>query len=149
MKDKGNDQVEILLVEDSDLDAELTMKALKRNKLSNNVVRLKDGEQAIDYLFAKGEFKGRNTKRKPKLVLLDLKMPKVSGLEVLKAIRKNEKTKELPVVMLTSSKEERDMVESYTYGVNSYIVKPVEFDEFTKAVKDVGFYWLILNQTPQ
>lgn len=149
MKENKNDQVEILLVEDSDLDAELTMKALKKNKLSNNVVRLKDGEQAINYLFGKGEFEGRNTKRKPKLVLLDLKMPKVSGLEVLKAIRENEQTKKLPVVMLTSSKEERDMVESYTYGVNSYIVKPVEFEEFTKAVKDVGFYWLILNQTPQ
>lgn len=144
-----HERVEILLVEDNDYDAELTLNALKNHNLSNNVVRLKDGAEAIDYLFGKGAYENRNIRNKPKIVLLDIKMPKVNGLEVLKAIREDEDTSKIPVVMLTSSKEEQDMVESYEYGANSYILKPVEFDEFTKAVKDVGFYWLILNQLPQ
>ncbi len=141
-------QVKILLVEDSVNDAELTLRALKKNKLTNSILHLRDGEEALDYLFGQGTYEGRNTLTQPKLVLLDLKMPKVSGLEVLKQMRENEVTKKIPVVMLTSSKEERDMIESYELGVNSYIVKPVDFDDFTKAVKDIGFYWLLLNQLP-
>lgn len=145
---KEDKTVEILLVEDSDHDAELTVRALKKSNLINNIVRLKNGEEALEFLFGEGEFEHCNINNQPKVVLLDLKMPKVDGLEVLKAIREREETKELPVVMLTSSKEEQDLLESYKLGVNSYIVKPVEFTDFTKAVSDVGLYWVILNQRP-
>ena len=141
-----NKTIEILLVEDSDHDAELALRALQQNKISNKIVRLKDGEEALDFLFGHGEFEGRSIYNQPRVILLDLKMPKVDGLEVLKQIRRNEATQTLPVVMLTSSKEERDLVNSYKLGVNSFIVKPVEFDSFTKAVRDIGFYWVILNE---
>lgn len=140
--------IEILLVEDSDQDAELALRALKQGKISNKVTRLKDGEEALDFLFGEGDFEGRSIYNQPRVILLDLKMPKVDGLEVLKRIRGNEATQSLPVVMLTSSKEERDLVNSYKLGVNSFIVKPVEFDSFTKAVRDIGFYWVILNEMP-
>lgn len=140
--------VEILLVEDNDQDAELTLRALKKNNISNNIVRLRNGEEALAFLFAKDEYDHRSIKDQPKVVLLDLKMPKVDGLEVLKALREREETKALPIVMLTSSKEEQDIIESYALGVNSYIVKPVEFDGFIKSVRDIGFYWVLLNEKP-
>ena len=145
---KEDKTVEILLVEDSDQDAELSIRALKKSNVVNNIVRLKNGEEALEFIFGEGEFEHRSIKNQPKVVLLDLKMPKVDGLEVLKAIREKEETKELPVVILTSSKEEQDVVKSYKLGVNSYIVKPVEFSSFTKAVSDIGMYWVLLNQRP-
>lgn len=138
--------VEILLVEDNKRDADLTMRALKKRNLSNHVEWVKDGEEALEYLFAKGEYQERSIENTPKVILLDLKMPKVGGLEVLKEIRTNPKTKKIPVVVLTSSQEEQDIIQSYEYGVNSYIVKPVDFDKFQDAVADVGFYWLLLNK---
>lgn len=145
---KEDKTVEILLVEDSDQDAELSMRALKKNNITNNIVRLSNGEEALDFIFGRGEFEQRSIKNQPKVVLLDLKMPKVDGMEVLKEIRNNIETENLPVVILTSSKEERDLVESYKLGVNSFIVKPVEFDNFTKAVAEIGLYWVLLNQKP-
>lgn len=145
---KIDQTVEILLVEDSDNDAELALRALQKNKISNKIIRLKDGEEAMNFLFGEGEFEGRSIFNQPRVILLDLKMPKVDGLEVLKRVRSTEETRTIPIVMLTSSHEERDLVESYKLGVNSYIVKPVEFDSFTKAVRDIGFYWVILNTKP-
>ena len=143
-----NKTVEILLVEDSDHDAEMALRALKKNNISNKVIRLKDGEEALDFLFGKGDFEGRSIHNHPRVILLDLKMPKVDGLEVLRAVRSNKETESIPIVMLTSSKEERDVVEGYKLGVNSFIVKPVEFNSFMEAVKDIGFYWVILNELP-
>lgn len=142
----SEETVEILLVEDNKRDADLTLRALKKRNLSNKVIWVKDGEEALEYLFAKGRYEKRSIKDKPKVVLLDLKMPKVDGLEVLKEIRTNEVTKKIPVVILTSSNEDRDIVQSYEYGVNSYIVKPVDFNKFLDAVADVGLYWLLLNK---
>lgn len=139
--------VEILLVEDSDEDAELTLRALTKYALGNTIERLSNGEEALHYLFGKEE--SGQLRKAPKLILLDLKMPKVDGLEVLKEIRQHEHTKFVPVVMLTSSKEEKDVVESYHFGVNSYIVKPVDFKAFMEAISDIGRYWLILNEKPQ
>ena len=143
-----NGQVEILLVEDNPNDAELALRALKKNNLANNVAVVTDGEEALDFVFARGAFGQRNIENGPKVILLDLKLPKVDGLEVLRAIKSDPVTRIIPVVVLTSSKEERDIVESYKLGVNSYIVKPVEFDKFVAAVKDLGLYWLLLNQPP-
>jgi DNA-binding response OmpR family regulator len=143
-----NKTVEILLVEDSDHDAEMALRSLKKNNISNKVIRLKDGEEALDFLFGKGEYEGRNIHNHPRVILLDLKMPKVDGLEVLKAVRSNENTKTIPIVMLTSSKEERDVVDGYKLGVNSFIVKPVDFNSFMEAVREIGFYWVILNEQP-
>ena len=145
---KENKTVEILLVEDSDQDAELAIRALKKKNITNNIVRLNNGEEALDFIFGRGEFEKRSINNQPKVVLLDLKMPKVDGLEVLKKIRANEETKNLPVVILTSSNQEKDVVESYKLGVNSFIVKPVEFDSFTRAVTEIGLYWVLLNQKP-
>jgi two-component system, response regulator len=142
------DETEILLVEDNPTDAELTMRALKRKNLINKLVWVKDGAEALDFIFAKGEFSDRNPEDLPKLILLDLRMPKVDGLEVLHTIKENEKTKNIPVVVLTSSKEDRDIVESYKLGVNSYVSKPVEFDEFIEAVSTMGFYWILINKPP-
>lgn len=143
-----NKTVEILLVEDNDNDAEMALRALKKNNISNKVTRLKDGEQALEFLFGTGEFEGRSIHNHPKVILLDLKMPKVDGLEVLKAVRSNKDTEKIPIVMLTSSREERDVVEGYKLGVNSFIVKPVEYNSFMKAVKDIGIYWVLLNELP-
>ncbi|HAH52356.1 MAG TPA: two-component system response regulator [Balneola sp.] len=143
-----NKTVEILLVEDNDNDAEMALRALKKNNISNKVTRLKDGEEALDFLFCKGDYEGRNIHNLPKVILLDLKMPKVDGLEVLKAVRSNKDTEKVPIVMLTSSREERDVVEGYKLGVNSFIVKPVEFNTFMEAVKDIGIYWVLLNELP-
>ncbi len=143
-----NGQVEILLVEDNPNDAELALRALKKNNLANNVAVVTDGEEALDFIFARGAFSHRKIENGPKVILLDLKLPKVDGLEVLRAIKGDPITKIIPVVVLTSSKEESDIVESYKLGANSYIVKPVEFDKFVAAVKDLGLYWLLLNQPP-
>jgi two-component system, response regulator len=142
------DEIEILLVEDNPTDAELTMRALKKKNLMNKLVWVKDGAEALDFLFAKGEYSDRNVDDLPKLILLDLRMPKVDGLEVLHEIKANDKTKRIPVVILTSSKEDRDIVESYKLGVNSYVSKPVEFDEFIDAVSTMGFYWILINKPP-
>lgn len=142
------DEIEILLVEDNPTDAELTMRALKRKNLINKLVWVKDGAEALDFLFAKGEYSDRNVDDLPKLILLDLRMPKVDGLEVLHEIKADARTKRIPVVVLTSSEEDRDIVESYKLGVNSYVSKPVEFDEFIDAVSTMGFYWILINKPP-
>jgi two-component system, response regulator len=148
MKMTNGKQVDILLVEDNPNDAELALRALKKHRLANNVIHVPDGAIALDYLFARGEYEGRDIGDRPRLILLDLKLPKVDGLEVLKAVKSDPRTRATPVVVLTTSKEERDLVESYRLGANSYIVKPVEFDKFVDAVKELGFYWLLLNEQP-
>ncbi len=140
--------VEILLVEDNPNNVELTLIALKENKLANNVQIAHDGEEALEFIFSTGKYSGRDINLKPKVILLDLKLPKVDGIEVLRKIRSDERTKTIPVVVLTSSKEERDIVETYKLGVNSYIVKPVQFENFVKVVKELGLYWLVVNQPP-
>lgn len=141
--------IDIVLVEDNPDDAEMAIRALRKNHLVNNILHLQDGEEALDYLFATGAYAGRNISDVPKVVLLDLKMPKVDGLEVLKKLKSDERTKIIPVVLLTSSKQDRDIAEGYRLGVNSYIVKPVGFENFVKAVSDVGVYWLMVNQPPK
>jgi two-component system response regulator len=143
------DEIEILLVEDNPTDAELTIRALKKKNLTNKLVWVKDGAEALDFLFATGDYAERSKEDLPKLVLLDLRMPKIDGLEVLQKIKSDERTKKIPVVVLTSSKEDEDIVESYKLGVNSYVSKPVEFDEFTKAVSTLGLYWILLNKPPE
>lgn len=143
------EKIDVLLVEDNPSDAELTIKALRKNKIINALLHLQDGEDALDYIFATGKYADRNMGDIPKIILLDLKMPKIDGLEVLTKIKSDQRTKIIPVVLLTSSKEERDIVNSYKLGVNSYIVKPVEFDTFVKAVSDLGLYWLLVNQPPK
>jgi len=140
--------VEILLVEDNDSDAELTLRALQHNHLSNRVRRFADGQEVLDYLFPPESYPDLAVNPTPKLILLDLKLPLVSGLEVLKKIKDDPRTKKIPVVVLTSSTEEQDIVESYNLGVNSYIVKPVEFDSFMESVHTLGLYWLLLNEFP-
>jgi two-component system response regulator len=138
----------ILLVEDNPDDEALTLRALKKNDIQNQVVVARDGAQALEYLFGTGECKEGDPKVSPELVLLDLKLPRVDGLEVLRRIRADERTRLLPVVILTSSKEQRDLVEGYGYGANSYIRKPVDFGQFVEAVRQLGLYWLVLNETP-
>lgn len=140
------DYVEILLVEDNNSDAELTIRALKKNNLANNLFHVKDGAEALNFIYCKGDFQHRNHAHKPKLILLDLKMPKIDGLEVLRILKSDTDTRHIPVVILTSSKEEKDLLESYQLGANSYIQKPVEFDKFVKSIVDIGLYWVILNQ---
>jgi CheY-like chemotaxis protein len=142
-------EVEILLVEDNPSDAELTLRALKRRNLANKVHVVKDGAEALDFIFATGAYINRDIDNPPKVVLLDLKLPKVDGLEVLRRIKSDKRTKVIPVVVLTSSREEKDIVESYKLGVNSYIVKPVDFDKFVQAISEIGLYWLLLNQPPR
>lgn len=142
------DEVEILLVEDNPTDAELATLALQERNLANKLVWVKDGAEALDFIFATGAYSGRNIENPPKVVLLDLRLPKVDGLEVLRRIKADERTKHIPVVVLTSSKEDRDVVDSYNLGVNSYISKPVDFDEFSKVVSELGFYWLMINRPP-
>jgi two-component system, response regulator len=138
----GPTTVEILLVEDSPTDVELAVRALRKHNLANQLHVVRDGAEALEFLF------GGNGNAAPKMVLLDLKLPKVDGLEVLRRIKTNPVTRRIPVVVMTSSREERDIVESYDLGVNSYIVKPVDFDQFVRAVSDLGLYWLVLNQAP-
>lgn len=146
--DNIND-VEVILVEDNQNDAELAIRALKKRNLGNRFTHLKNGQEALDYIFCKGSYSERNINNYPKVILLDLKMPKVNGIEVLEQIKADERTKSIPVVVLTSSKEDPDIKKCYQLGVNSYIVKPVEFDTFVKAVSELGLYWLILNQPPK
>lgn len=141
-------KVDIILVEDNPDDAELALHALKKNRIANSLIHLKDGEEALDYIFCKGQYEKRNISDIPKVILLDIKMPKVDGLEVLKRIKADPSIRIIPVVLLTSSKEEKDILESYQLGANSYIVKPVNFDSFVKAVSDLGLYWMLLNHTP-
>jgi CheY-like chemotaxis protein len=141
-------EVEILLVEDNPNDAELTLRALKKNRIANQVTVVTDGEEALDFIFARGAYSERKVGNGPKVILLDLKLPKVDGLEVLRIIKSDPRTRIIPVVVLTSSKEESDIVESYALGVNSYIVKPVDFDKFIESVATLGLYWLLLNQSP-
>lgn len=136
------------MVEDNPDDELLTLTALKDNNILNDVVVMRDGVDALDYLFRKGEFKDRDPVSTPQLILLDLKLPKIDGLEVLQQIRSNESTKFLPVVVLTSSREETDLIKSYSLGANSYIRKPVDFEQFTQAIKTLGLYWLVLNELP-
>ncbi len=140
--------IEILLVEDNPEDVEITLRAFKKRNLTNKIHVVEDGEEALEYLFATGAYHERDLNHRPKVILLDLKLPKVDGLEVLRRIRSDEGTKQIPVVVLTSSQEERDIVESYRLGVNSYIVKPVDFDKFLDTVSELGFYWLLLNKSP-
>lgn len=144
----NNGIVEILLVEDNPTDAELAMRALKKNNLANNLVWVKDGAEALDFLFCRGTHAGRDTKCVPRVILLDLRLPKVDGLEVLRAVKSDERTKHIPVVVLTSSKEDRDITESYQLGVNSFISKPVAFEAFAKTVAELGMYWLLINHPP-
>jgi len=142
------DDVEILLVEDNNNDAELAIRALKKVNLGNNLIHVKNGVEALEFLFATGKFAKRATEKKPKVVLLDIKMPKIDGIEVLRQIRSNPSTKSVPVVMMTSSREEHDIVASYELGVNSFVVKPVDFNSFSKAVSELGMYWLFINESP-
>ncbi|MES2762657.1 MAG: response regulator [Bacteroidota bacterium] len=141
-------ETDILLIEDSAHDAELTIRALKKSNLVNTLVHLKNGAEALDYIFAEGEFSDREISNVPKVILLDLKMPKLGGIEVLKRLKSDERTKKIPVIVLTSSKEDPDIQICYGLGANSYVVKPVEFDDFVKAVSNLGLYWMILNQPP-
>ncbi|MCX8497241.1 MAG: response regulator [Akkermansiaceae bacterium] len=143
------DAVEILLVEDNENDAALTIRALKKRNLANNLIHVNDGQQALDFIFAKGEYAGRDPLHLPKVVLLDLKLPKVNGLEVLRQLKAKEATKIIPIVMLSSSQEESDLNDAYKMGANSYIVKPVEFDNFSEAISHMGLYWLVLNKRPK
>jgi|SRR5882762_3892269 len=141
--------VDILLVEDNPDDAALVIRELKKNRLANNLIHLTDGAQALDFLFCRGEFSERKIEDKPKVIFLDLKMPKIDGLQVLHEIRADHRTRLIPVVVMTSSKEERDIADTYNQGVNAYVVKPVEFDSFSKAVTELGMFWLLVNQSPK
>ena len=144
-----SNEVQILLVEDNSSDAEMTIRALKQNNLDNMLLHVKDGAAALDYMFGEGKYAGRRVEDTPKVILLDLKMPKVNGIEVLKKIRSDERTRRVPVVVLTSSKEDPDIEICYDLGANSYVVKPVEFDKFQQAVSELGIYWMIVNQQAQ
>jgi CheY-like chemotaxis protein len=145
----GFEEVEILLVEDNPADAEMTTRALRRNHLANRLHWVKDGEEALDFMFCAGAYGARNPSSGPRLVMLDLKMPKVDGIQVLRRLKEHPATRAIPVVVMTSSNEERDVVDSYELGVNSYIVKPVEFDAFIETVTKIGLYWLLTNRAPQ
>jgi two-component system response regulator len=138
--------VEILIVEDNPRDAELTLRDLKKNNLANNVLIAEDGAEALDFFFCRGKFEKRNILTPPKVVLLDLKLPKISGLEVLRLVKSDKRTSHIPIVVVTSSKQEPDMVEAYELGANSYVVKPVDFDQFLNAMSSLGLYWLLVNE---
>jgi len=142
------DPVEILLIEDNPDEAQLTIRSLKNHNLANRLMHIDDGEEALEFIFSTGKYEGNKLPFNPKVILLDLKLPKVDGLEILRRLKADELTKMFPVVVLTSSKEERDIIESYKLGVNSYIVKPVNFESFSKAVLELGLYWMLLNQGP-
>ncbi|MEH2206671.1 MAG: response regulator [Nostoc sp.] len=140
--------ISIVLVEDNPTDAELTIRALRRGRIGNNIQLLQDGAEALDFLFCRGEYAHRSMTNQPKVILLDLKLPRISGLEVLRQLKSDPRTQMIPVVVLTSSAEDQDMIESYQLGVNSYIVKPVDFEQFNQAVQQLGFYWILFNQLP-
>ena len=141
--------VEILIVEDTDQDLQLALRALRKANITNRIQIARDGEEALEFLFCEGSYADRKIENSPRVILLDLKLPKIDGLEVLQRIKADPRTQAIPVVVLTSSKEQRDVVESYKFGVNSYIVKPVNFESFLKAVQELGMYWLLLNQPPK
>jgi two-component system response regulator len=141
--------VDILLVEDNPQDAELTTRALKKNNLANRLITVEDGAEALDFIFCRGKYATRNNGQSPKVVLLDLKLPKVSGLEVLRALKQDERTRSIPVVVVTSSREDPDIKTAYSLGANSYVVKPVDFDAFAESVSSLGLYWLLVNQPPR
>jgi CheY-like chemotaxis protein len=143
-----NGELEILLVEDNTSDAELCLRALKKHNLANKLFWVKDGAEALDYIFATGAYAERNIKNTPNVILLDLRLPKVDGLDVLKRLKSDERTKLIPVVILTSSTEDIDTVKSYKFGANSFVSKPVQFEEFAKVVAEMGMYWLLLNKSP-
>jgi two-component system response regulator len=143
-----DDPIEILLVEDDPRDVQLTLHAFREHHLANEMRVVRDGEEALEFIFRTGQYANRSPADQPKVILLDLKLPKVDGLEVLRRIKADAETRTIPVVVLTSSREERDIVDSYELGVNSYIVKPVDFEQFTEAVRSLGLYWLLLNQPP-
>ena len=143
------DPVDILLVEDNPYDVELTLRALKKHHLANKVVVVEDGEEALNFVFGTGAYAHRGIGDGPRVILLDLKLPKINGLEVLRRVKSDDRTKHIPVVVLTSSQEEQDIIESYQLGVNSYLVKPVDFDKFILCVSELGFYWLVCNQPPR
>jgi CheY-like chemotaxis protein len=141
-------EVEILLVEDNQDDLDMTFRALRKANLTNHIQAVRDGAEALDFIFCQGAFVGRKFESPPKVILLDLKLPKINGMDVLKRIKSDPRTKMIPVVVLTSSKEQKDVIESYNLGVNSYMVKPVNFEGFAATVKDLGMYWVLLNQPP-
>ncbi|MBS1654102.1 MAG: response regulator [Bacteroidetes bacterium] len=140
--------IDILLVEDNPHEAELAIRSFRKHHLANSLLHIDDGEQALNFIFSEGVYAQQQKSRKPRLILLDLKLPKIDGLQILKRVKADERTKMIPVVILTSSREEKDMLESYQSGANSYIVKPVNFESFSKAVAELGFYWLMLNENP-
>ncbi len=142
-------EVEILLVEDNQDDLDMTLRSLRKANLTNRIQTVRDGAEALEFVFCQGAFAGRKFENPPKVILLDLKLPKIDGMEVLKRIKNDPRTKMIPVVILTSSKEQRDVIESYNLGVNSYIVKPVNFEQFAAAVQELGMYWLLHNQPPK
>jgi two-component system response regulator len=144
-----NNAVEILIVEDTPQDLELTLRALRKSNLANNIHAARDGAEAVEFIFCEGPHADRKIQDGPKVILLDLKLPKIDGIEVLRRVKSDSRTKSIPVVVLTSSKEQKDVVESYQLGVNSYIVKPVDFERFASAVGELGLYWLLLNQSPK
>jgi two-component system response regulator len=142
-------EIEILLVEDNQDDLDMALRALRKANLTNKIQTVRDGAEALEFVFCEGAFAGRKFENPPKVILLDLKLPKIDGMEVLKRIKNDPRTKMIPVVILTSSKEEKDVIESYNLGVNSYIVKPVNFEQFAAAVQELGMYWLLHNQPPK
>jgi len=141
-------EIEILLVEDDPNDVELTLRVLRKNNLANKIHIAGDGEEALDFLFCRGKFSDRQFDNPPKVIFLDLKLPKLNGLEVLRELKKDPRTQPIPVVVMTSSREQRDLVDGYRLGVNSYIQKPIDFGEFQAVIKDLGYYWLVVNQRP-
>lgn len=144
----GLKEIEILLVEDNATDAELTLRSLKKANVANSIVWVRDGAAALDFIFARGAFRERKVENAPKMVLLDLRLPKVEGMEVLRQIKGDPRTRIIPVIVLTSSKEERDIVDSYRLGVNSFVPKPVEFEAFSRVIAELGLYWLLINRPP-
>lgn len=144
-----HDEVEILLVEDNPTDAELTIEALREANLANNLVWVKDGAEALDFVFSRGTYSSRPPNSVPKVILLDLRLPKVDGIEVLQRLKAEERTRQIPIVVLTSSKEDRDVMQSYQHGVNSFVSKPVGFEEFARVVSQLGLYWLLVNRVPK
>jgi two-component system, response regulator len=141
--------IDILLIEDNPNDAELTVRVLKKNNIANAIHVIPDGAEALEFFFAEGKYSGRDMNNSPKIVILDLKLPKVDGIEILKRVKSDDRTKTIPIVVLTSSKEESDVIKSYKLGANSYIVKPVDFQKFADSIRDLGYYWLLLNEPPK